>query len=270
MQADFARSLKLVLVDEGGLSDDPHDHGGRTAHGIIQREYDAFRARKGLPHQDVWRITPAEVTEIYHDHYWEPWCDQLPAGFDYVFFDFDVNAGPAQATRTLQRILKVRPDGHMGPVTLEAVRNADTQKLIHAYCDARRAFYRHNAQFARYGRGWMARTNHVERAANEIYATGETVRAPVADHLRDQASARAKAEDTAQPPATPEASGGVAGATGVAAGVADKLRDMSDQLSPFQGVFRFVEYALLAIAVVSVGFMLYGMWQRSRVKEAVA
>ena len=50
MAADnFARALRLVLVDEGGLDDDPHDHGGRTAHGIIQREYDGFRARKALP-----------------------------------------------------------------------------------------------------------------------------------------------------------------------------------------------------------------------------
>jgi len=33
--ASFSRALALVLIDEGGLDDDPHDHGGRTAHGII-------------------------------------------------------------------------------------------------------------------------------------------------------------------------------------------------------------------------------------------
>jgi lysozyme family protein len=76
----FPHALRLVLVDEGGLDDDPHDHGGRTAHGIIQREYDGFRARHALPRQDVWKIAVPEYTEIYHDRYWMPWCDRLPAG----------------------------------------------------------------------------------------------------------------------------------------------------------------------------------------------
>ena len=97
----FSHALRLVLIDEGGLDDDPHDHGGRTAHGIIQREYDGFRARHDLPRRDVWKITPAEYGEIYHDRYWMPWCDRLPAGLDYAFFDACVNTGPAQAARSL-------------------------------------------------------------------------------------------------------------------------------------------------------------------------
>src|SRR5215467_9697780 len=120
----FPHALRLVLVDEGGLDDDPHDHGGRTAHGIIQREYDGFRARHGQPAQDVWKITPAEYTEIYHDRYWMPWCDRLPAGMDYAFFDACVNAGPAQAARTLQRALALRTDGNLGDVTLAKVKEA--------------------------------------------------------------------------------------------------------------------------------------------------
>ena len=138
MVADnFPRALKLVLVDEGGLDDDPHDHGGRTAHGIIQREYDGFRTRHNLPRKDVWRITPAEYTEIYRDRYWQPWCDRLPAGIDYAFFDACVNAGPAQAARTLQRCLGVRVDGFMGDVTLATTlerARENIEGLIHAFC----------------------------------------------------------------------------------------------------------------------------------------
>ncbi len=52
MVADtFPHALRLVLIDEGGLDDDPHDHGGRTAYGIIQREYDGYRARHNRPPQ---------------------------------------------------------------------------------------------------------------------------------------------------------------------------------------------------------------------------
>jgi hypothetical protein len=31
----FPRALRLLLVDEGGLDDDPHDHGGRTTEPTI-------------------------------------------------------------------------------------------------------------------------------------------------------------------------------------------------------------------------------------------
>src|SRR5712691_3235774 len=213
MAADnFARALRLVLVDEGGLDDDPHDHGGRTAHGIIQREYDGFRARKGLARQDVWKITPAEYTEIYHDQYWQPWCDRLPAGLDYAYFDACVNAGPGQAAKTLQKALGVRVDGHMGEVTLAKVLAADdVAALISAFCETRRAFYRALAQFPRYGRGWLARVDHVERAAKEMAAfdgvqgaKAQPQRNGLSDDLKTQASARAKAEDVAAPPVSAE------------------------------------------------------------------
>jgi lysozyme family protein len=111
----FPHALRLVLVDEGGLDDDPHDHGGRTAHGIIQREYDGFRTRHGQPRQDVWKITPAEYAEIYHDRYWMPWCDRLPAGLDYAFFDAGVNARPRQVrARGAGRRLHGRRDTRCG------------------------------------------------------------------------------------------------------------------------------------------------------------
>src|SRR5262245_62785180 len=194
--ASFSRALALVLIDEGGLDDDPHDHGGRTAHGIIQREYDGFRARHDLPRQDVWKITPAEYTEIYHDRYWMPWCDRLPAGMDYAFFDAAVNAGPAQAARTLQRALGLRADGNMGDVTLAACKEAseqDPEGVIHAFCEKRRAFYRALAQFPRYGRGWLSRVDHVERAAKAMVSAGaaETHRGGLSDDLKAEASARA-------------------------------------------------------------------------------
>ncbi len=199
MEADFARSLKLVLTDEGGLSDDPHDHGGRTAHGIIQREYDAYRRRKGLPVQDVWRITPAEVSEIYHTCYWEPWCQQLPAGLDYIHFDDRVNAGVIQAVKNLQRALGVRVDGHMGEITLDALAHVDDLVLIKRYADERRKFYRRLKQYSRYGRGWLARVDHVEHAAEELASTGETTRVALPDNLRKQATARVNSQDLKNP-----------------------------------------------------------------------
>jgi len=68
--ATFPHALRLVLVDEGGLDDDPHDHGGRTAHGIIQREYDGFRARHNLPRQELCLSAPRPSRQgVPRDYY---------------------------------------------------------------------------------------------------------------------------------------------------------------------------------------------------------
>jgi lysozyme family protein len=273
MVADnFPRALRLVLVDEGGLDDDPHDHGGRTAHGIIQREYDGYRARHNLPRQDVWKITPAEYTEIYRDRYWQPWCDRLPAGVDYAFFDACVNAGPAAAARTLQRCLGVRVDGFMGDVTLartvERARD-DIEALIHAFCEARRAFYRALAQFPRYGRGWLARVDHVEHAAKAMAHDAEQAqRNGLDDDLKAQASARAKAEDTAAPPVSTETAAATATGSGIAAGVTEQLGEMTSRLSPLQDAIHVVKYLLLGLALVSIALTIYAAMHRNRIKEA--
>ena len=270
----FPHALRLVLIDEGGLDDDPHDHGGRTAHGIIQREYDGFRARHGLPRQDVWRITPAEYTAIYHDRYWMPWCDRLPAGLDYAFFDACVNTGPAQAARSLQRALGLRVDGNMGDVTLGHAHAADEEgaldAVIHDFCDARRAFYRALVQFPRYGRGWLARVDHVERAATAMAASGYDApkRKGFSDELRAQASARAQAEATQAPPISTEA--GAAASTGAAmgAGLADQLAAATSQLAPFEDAIHVVKYVLLGLAVASILATLYAAWHGRKMKEA--
>ena len=271
---NFARALKLVLVDEGGLDDDPHDHGGRTAYGIIQREYDGFRARHNVPRQDVWRITPAEYTEIYRDRYWSPWCDRLPAGMDYAFFDAAVNTGPAQAARNLQQALGLRVDGFIGDVTLArasalAADAAGAEVLLHAFCERRRAFYRALRQFPRYGRGWLARVDHVEKAAKAFAAsTAAPARNGLHDELKAQATARAKAEDTAAPPLAPATGAATTTGSVVAAGLAEQLGNAGAQLAPFQDTIAMVKYALLAIAVVTIVLTIWGLAHDNKIKAA--
>jgi len=221
----------------------------------------------------VWKITPAEYTEIYHDRYWMPWCDRLPAGLDYAFFDACVNAGPAQAARTLQRALGLRADGFMGDVTLAkavAQSEQDAEALIRAFCEARRRFYRALAQFPRYGRGWLARVDHVERAAKAIVVAGapHAQRRGLTDDIKAEASARAKAEDTTRPPVSTQAAAAAATGTGIAAGYTEQLAGLTDQLSPLQDAIHAVKYLLLGMALISVGLTLYAVWHGRQVKEA--
>ncbi len=159
--SNFQASLAFLLKDEGGNDDDKEDHGGRTSRGIIQREYDAWRAEQSLPKQDVWTATDIEISTIYHDEYWEPYCDSFPSGVDYLYFDMAVNAGPHRATVLLQRSLGVTDDGRIGPITRQAIAKANPKILIALYTEKKRQFYLSLHQ-PRFIKGWLNRCNHVK------------------------------------------------------------------------------------------------------------
>ena len=162
--ANFDQALKYVLQSEGQNDDDPLDHGGRTSRGITQREYDAWRREKGLPILDVWKAPQSDINAIYHDEYWEPLCDSLPSGVDYIVFNNNVLDGPTRSAKLLQQALGVTPDGRIGPITREAIRNANGPALIVKLSAASRAFYISLHQ-PRFTTGWLNRVAFVQKNA---------------------------------------------------------------------------------------------------------
>jgi lysozyme family protein len=167
--ANFHKCLQLVLVSEGGNDDDPDDPGGRTSRGITQREYDAYRkSHPGLP-DDVWHAPQSAITDIYDISYWQPWCPQFPDGVDYVFFDVSVLSGPGRAARWLQTALGVEVDGHIGVITLTALKSAKPKDVIVKMSGLRTANYNDlvadNPKLKKYLKGWLARTNRVQTDA---------------------------------------------------------------------------------------------------------
>jgi lysozyme family protein len=164
----FPICLPYILKDEGGNDDNPHDPGGRTSRGVLQREYDAYRRVKGEATSDVWKATDEEIADIYKTQYWEPYCDRLPAGLDYVYFDMAVNMGPHEGAILLQRGLGVTADGRIGMVTLEAAKNCNSIRAISAISDAKSAFYRSLHTFKYFGKGWLARVASVESVADKM------------------------------------------------------------------------------------------------------
>ncbi len=167
--SNFKTSLAAVLKSEGGDDDDAADHGGRTSRGITQREYDAWRKEQKLAPLDVWKAPQRDVEAIYHDEYWEPNCDLLPVGADYLLFNMNVNAGPNRGAKILQQALGVNPDGRIGPVTRGAIRAADPRALINAYSAMSRNFYLslHQPKFTK---GWLNRVEFVNKIALEMIA----------------------------------------------------------------------------------------------------
>lgn len=169
MQANFPVSLKFVLQDEGGNSDDSADSGGRTSRGITQREYNAWCALNKSPAGDVWQASDATIQTIYYQQYWLPHCDALPKGTDYLYFDMAVNMGSVQATRLLQRGLGVADDGAFGVVTMQAAQQAAVKDLIEKVSQYKVAFYKaveqEHPQDVKFDRGWMNRVANVKARA---------------------------------------------------------------------------------------------------------
>jgi len=168
--SNFTKSLSLVLQSEGGNDDDPADHGGRTSRGITQAEYTAWRTERGQSFLDVWRAPQSDIIAIYHDEYWQPQCDSLPPGVDYLYFDMAVNAGPTRATELLQRALGVASDGRIGPVTRLAIANANGRDLVEDFSAEKEAFYRalHQPKFLN---GWLNRVAFTKQNALKMLVT---------------------------------------------------------------------------------------------------
>ena len=161
---NFDQSLQFVLKSEGGWTDDPHDPGGQTNFGIIQREYDVYLKQHGLPSQSVRYIHPAEVRSIYRGSYWDVMgCDGLAAGEDYTVFDAAVNSGPARAHRWLEE--------------------TGAPFSIDVFCNRRLAFLKSLRTWRYFGGGWGSRVEFVRANAKALASGG-----PIQDAAWVQAS----------------------------------------------------------------------------------
>lgn len=171
MLMNWKPSLAAVLASEGGNDDDPHDHGGRTSRGITQREYDAWRKERNEPTLDVWQAPQSDIEEIYHEEYWEPYCDQMAVGLDYCLFNTRVLAGPHVGAVLLQRALGVADDGRIGPITRMAASRAVPSEAVNRFAQVSRAFYISLHQ-PRFTRGWLNRVEFVRNTALRMIQKG--------------------------------------------------------------------------------------------------
>lgn len=155
--AEFEKALKKVLLWEGGKVDDPNDLGGRTAYGITQRTYNQYF--KG----DVWDITEEQIRYIYRIGYWDKIQGDLiiSQSVAELTFDFAVNSGPSMATKKLQMLLNLTPDGRFGPLTLRAVNKKHSGVLFRELYDVRVAYYKlivkNRPSNSKYLQGWLNR-----------------------------------------------------------------------------------------------------------------
>jgi lysozyme family protein len=158
------------------FSNDAHDPGGETMCGIIQREYSAFRIRRGLPSQDVRNISLSEGTQIYRENYWLPHCDSLfitlAPGVDLCLFDANVNMGSHEGTKLLQFCIGADIDGEWGPQTDQMLKDYKApETLCETYTMRRKTVYREMRGFQYFGRDWIRRADEIGAAAIKMRGT---------------------------------------------------------------------------------------------------
>ena len=168
MNNNYDHCLEMLLEHEGGFVNHPKDPGGITNLGITKKVYEDWVGHS-VSKQDMENLTKKDVAPIYKKNYWDRGrCDDLPSGVDWSVFDWGVNSGMSRAAKALQRIVAVKADGGIGPMTLQAVANFEPKILINKMHSNRQNFYEKLQTFEAFGRGWTRRNNQTKEAALEM------------------------------------------------------------------------------------------------------
>jgi lysozyme family protein len=268
--SNFDRSLVLVLVHEGGYVDHPKDPGGATNMGITFAVLQAWRGKK-ITKADVKKLTRKEAAAIYRKQYWDAVRgDELPAGVDYAVFDFAVNSGVSRAAKFLQAAVGVAADGHIGEITLEAVKDRSASGIIEDICDRRLAWLRKLKTFSTFGKGWTARVKGVRKVGLEMAKGGKNlvavkkeVEAAKVEVIAAQevAGPAPKAEGAVKPMATTGGKGLTTVAVGTAGSVATEA---AGQLEPIADYVPIVRYLFAGLMVLGVLVTIYVTWKNLR------
>ena len=164
----FEDYIKVVLKHEGLFNNHPKDAGMATNLGISLR----FIRMKGIDInndgeinvKDIKDLTVEKATELYYKHFW------LPMRLEGIsndllklhLFDMGINAGTKTAVMILQDLLQVQIDGVIGPKTLEAIEDYDSN-IVADYALKRKEYYikiiKKNPDLKIFKKGWFSRVD---------------------------------------------------------------------------------------------------------------
>lgn len=136
-------TIEEIIDREGGgkFTDIPQDRGGPTRFGITLPALTDWLGRKATV-DDLKTMTRNDAHELYRELYLKR------PGFGVIgsqsllslVLDMAVNHGVTMATKLLQRAVGIRDDGVFGPVTKQAVAQADFNGLYRRLCAERVRF----------------------------------------------------------------------------------------------------------------------------------
>lgn len=116
----FTRAFLLTMDFEGGWSNHPSDRGGKTKFGVTQATLDHHNRQRD-DKLSLRALTIKQAADVYYHEFWLAMrIDKLPLMVQGLMFDWGVHSG-FFAIRSMQRHLKLKPDGVVGPRTRAAV-----------------------------------------------------------------------------------------------------------------------------------------------------
>jgi len=177
---NFQAALKVILKHEGGFVNHPNDPGGATNWGITKRTLEGWLGRS-VTIDEVKNLSIATAGLIYKARYWDAMnLDLVKDGWvRLLIFDQGVNRGPKSAVLQAQAVLKkigamVKVDGALGPITVQALNEADPVTFMREYLQASEHFYadiciRKPSQIV-FLKGWL---NRVHSLQDVVWAGGD-------------------------------------------------------------------------------------------------
>jgi lysozyme family protein len=149
---DNQEIITRIFVREGWdiFTNDPDDRGGPTRYGITLATLRKWRLpSEKVDVQSVMTLTETQARAILVSEYIiKPGFNLITdMGLRHVLVDFAVNSGADDAVPALQRVLGVRADGHLGPVTAEAANRYEDQRHLRNRVCVERVL--HNSRIAK-------------------------------------------------------------------------------------------------------------------------
>lgn len=146
---NFDIAFDRLMGNEGGLVDDPKDPGGLTQWGISQRSY---------PGIDIRTLTRDGAKLIYRRDFWDrASMGQYFPSLAFQVFDAAVNHGIETAVRMLQRAAGAADDGHVGLITIAAVKSKSETDMLMLFIAERIDFWTRLSTWTSFGKGWARR-----------------------------------------------------------------------------------------------------------------
>ena len=156
---NFDQAFDRLISNEGGYVNNQADPGGETNWGISKRSY---------PNVDIANLTREDAKAIYLQDFWQRGqMDQYDPAIAFQVFDAAVNHGMGTALRLLQRAAGVADDGHIGPVTVAAVKAKSVTDMLMLYIAYRIKFWTKLSTWPTFGKGWA------NRAADDLIYAAE-------------------------------------------------------------------------------------------------
>lgn len=161
IDARFEKFWPRLQKYEGGdtVVNDTADPGGLTKWGISQRAY---------PELDIANLSEEKAKIVFYDDYYTPLfiAGIMDDRLSWQIFDFGVNAGINRAALTIQKIVKVVPDGSIGNRTLDKINTWEDEYPLWVHFMSERLKYylmltERKPVLIKFLKGWIFRTMEI-------------------------------------------------------------------------------------------------------------